>query len=451
MFKKLSVTLFFLLMLMILGHIDADGDMEITPVFEEDATFAIEWMILLYDRIWAHGVNAPAASRLYAYGAITLYEALVNGMPDNISLIGQIYHMPDLSFPPDDETMDYISVANTSLALVYQGILPTTGNDEKAKATVQAIKDLHEKYRGMRVEMVGEEIVEASEAYGVTLADELLVWIADDNYAETRDMNADYELPAGEDYLWEKTSPDLPIVEPYWGQIRPFVLEYADQCAVWSPRPDFSDDRSSTFYQQALEVMTTGQNLSPEQREIARFWIDTPGESGTPAGHWVMITGQLIEQLGFTLGQAAEAYTMNGLAVADAFISSWSLKYQTLLIRPETYINRYINRRWRPYLTSPNFPEYPSGHSVVSAAAATVLTDYFGVVAFIDNSSTRLGIGLSARSFTTIEAAASEAAISRLYGGIHYRTAIENGLAQGRCVGAVITDRIRLRPVAQGE
>jgi hypothetical protein len=205
------------------------------------------------------------------------------------------------------------------------------------------------------------------------------------------------------------------------------------------------------FYKQALEVMTTGQNLTPEQQEIARFWIDTPGESGTPSGHWVMLVSQLIEQQGLSLGRAAEAFAMNGISVMDSFISAWSLKYQTVLLRPVTYINRYINRRWRSFLETPNFPEYPSGHSVVSAAAAEVLTDYFGIVAFLDSSPTRLGIGLSPRAFTSIEAAASEAAISRLYGGIHYRTGIENGMKQGRCIGEVITNRIRLRPVAQGE
>ncbi len=451
MFKRLASLLLFGVLMLLSANVYADEEVEITPVFEEDSAFAVEWMALLYDRIWAHGVNPAAGSRLYAYASIVLYESIVNGMPDNVSLIGQIYHLTDLSFPPDDQTMDYVSVANSTLALVLQGILPTTNNDDKAKKTVADIKALYEKNYDQRVEIVGEEIVENSAAYGETLAEELLQWIANDNYAQVIKDKANYEVPTGDDYLWEKTNPDLPIVEPYWGQIRPLVLDYADQCAVWSPQLPFSTDENSVFYQQALEVMTTGQNLTPEQQDIARFWIDTPGESGTPAGHWVMLVSQLIEQQDFTLGQAAEAYVMNGITVMDSFISAWSLKYQTLLLRPVTYINRYINRRWRSFLATPNFPEYPSGHSVVSGAAAEVLTDYFGIVAFVDASPTRLGIGLSARSFTSIEAAASEAAISRLYGGIHYRTGIENGLRQGRCIGEVVTYRIRLRPVAQGE
>jgi hypothetical protein len=451
MFKRLAIIMMLPLILAFSVSVYADDEVEITPVFEEDAAFAVEWMTLLYDRIWAHGVDAPAASRLYGYAAVSLYESLVNGMPDNVSLIGQIYHMPDLSFPPDDQTMDYVSVANSTLALVFQGILPTTKNDAKAKETVAEIKALYEKYYEQRVEVVGEDIVTASAVYGETLAEELLEWIADDNYAQVVKDSPNYELLVGDDYLWEKTNPDLPIVEPYWGQIRPLVLDYADQCAVWSPQLPFSTDDDSVFYKQALEVMTTGQNLTPEQQEIARFWIDTPGESGTPSGHWVMLVSQLIEQQGLSLGRAAEAFAMNGISVMDSFISAWSLKYQTVLLRPVTYINRYINRRWRSFLETPNFPEYPSGHSVVSAAAAEVLTDYFGIVAFLDSSPTRLGIGLSPRAFTSIEAAASEAAISRLYGGIHYRTGIENGMKQGRCIGEVITNRIRLRPVAQGE
>ena len=214
---------------------------------------------------------------------------------------------------------------------------------------------------------------------------------------------------------------------------------------------DFSDDPESTFYLQAAEVLDANDDLSETQGEIARFWVDTPGLTGTPAGHWVMIEAQLVERLELPLGKTAEMYILVNTALADSFISAWNLKYQDNLLRPVTYINQYIRRGWSPYVQSPPFPEYPSGHSVTSGAAAEVLTTMFGQVAFTDRTPIINGHEPLQRDFTSFEAAASEAAISRLYGGIHFRAAIENGLRQGRCVGEQILYNVRLRPIPQGE
>ena len=142
-------------------------------------------------------------------------------------------------------------------------------------------------------------------------------------------------------------------------------------------------------------------------------------------------------------------YGLVGIAMGDAFISAWSTKYQVNLLRPVTYINQYIDPTWRPFIASPGFPEYPSGHSVVSSAASEVLTGMFNTVAFTDNSVRQHG--MQPRSFTSFQAAASEAAISRLYGGIHFREAIENGLRQGQCIGQNVLNYILLRSIPQGE
>lgn len=230
--------------------------------------------------------------------------------------------------------------------------------------------------------------------------------------------------------------------------IRLFALYSPDACDV-PMRMEFSTEPDSTFYQQALEVMNVGNSLSDEQRETALYWVDTPGQTGAPAGHWVLIQDQLVDLLDLDLGRAAEMYALVGIALGDSFISAWNLKYQVLLLRPETYIQQYIDENWKPLIATPGFPEYPSGHSVVSGAAAEVLTNMFGMVAFTDQS--RRKHGFKDRSFTSFYAAASEAAISRLYGGIHFRTAIENGLRQGQCIGKYVQDYIQLRSVPQGE
>jgi hypothetical protein len=260
----------------------------------------------------------------------------------------------------------------------------------------------------------------------------------------------EYEMPIGDPSLWVVTTEGQTAQEPYWGQLRSFGLDFAEQCNV-DMRMDFSTDPDSTFYKQAQEVLTTSDRLTDEQREIARFWVDTPGITGAPSGHWLLIETQLVEQMGLPLGRAAEMYILVNSALADAFISAWNLKYQVNLVRPVTYIQQNLRRNWSPYIQTPPFPEYPSGHSVASGAAAEVLTTMFGQVAFTDRTPIINGHEQLERSFTSFEAAAAEAAISRMYGGIHYRAAIENGLRQGRCVGQQVLNNVRLRSIPQGE
>jgi membrane-associated phospholipid phosphatase len=205
-------------------------------------------------------------------------------------------------------------------------------------------------------------------------------------------------------------------------------------CGLSAP-PDYSEDKTSPFYAEALEVYRRGKNLSAEERAIARFWSDDPMLSPTPPGHWISIALQIIEHDKPDLEKSVDVLARLGVVLADAFIGCWEAKFQYDLLRPVTYIRRLIDPKWEPLLITPPFPEYPSGHSTQSAAAAAVLTKLFGEnFAFEDR--TREGDGLKPRSFASFSAAASEAGISRLYGGIHFRSAIERGLAQGQCVAS---------------
>jgi hypothetical protein len=196
-------------------------------------------------------------------------------------------------------------------------------------------------------------------------------------------------------------------------------------CAA-SGHPAYSTSTSSTFYDQALLVYITtgnaGAHLTPEQKHIANFWADNPTVTGTPPGHWVAITGMVAAQAGLSLDRTAEAYACVGIAVADAFITCWKTKFDTNLLRPVTYIQANINAGWKPFIPTPNFPTYPSGHSTQSAAAATVLSGLLGRRAFTDTTHSDLNpeLGYPDRAFADFYAAANEAAVSRLYGGIHY-------------------------------
>jgi hypothetical protein len=245
-----------------------------------------------------------------------------------------------------------------------------------------------------------------------------------------------YTPPVGPG-LWVPTPPgSLPALQPYWGANRCLAIAGGHDRPP-GDHPTYSEDPGSAFLREALEVYEAVRMLTPEQEEFARFWSDDPGQTATPPGHSISIATQVLRTEDASLAAAAETYAKVGIAVCDAFVACWHQKYVYNLLRPVTYIQRLINSSWSPLLTTPPFPEYPSGHSVQSGAAFQVLTDLFGQeYAFVDH--THDGRGLQPRSFGSFIEAAEEAAISRLYGGIHFRAAIVNGVSQGRRIGQAV-------------
>jgi hypothetical protein len=145
-----------------------------------------------------------------------------------------------------------------------------------------------------------------------------------------------------------------------------------------------------------------------------------------------------------TLADAVSAYATVSMGFLDSFISCWHAKYQTNLLRPETYIRAFVpgGSGWRPLLPTPQFPTYTSGHSTQSGASSVLMTQVFGSGPFTD--STKVRRGFLPRTFDNFTAAAQEAAVSRLYGGIHYPMDNNTGLAQGQCIGNAIASRVHL-------
>ncbi len=419
---------------------------ESVSVWEYDSTFANEWMLQVYELVRDNNINAPGASRIYAYSSIAMYEGLVNGMSENFSIGGQMVGLPLLPFPEEDLVYDYPAIANASIATVITGLMEEANAPDETTFTL--IDEMRARQTEVRLEESSEDVVERSLELGDEIGEMLLEWIATDNYGPTRKL--EYVMPEGEDFMWEVTTEGEPALEPFWGDLRPFGLAFAEQCDE-PIRLDFSSDPSSTFYAQAQEVLDTSDNLTDEQREIARFWVDSPGDTGLPSGHWILIGMQFAEASDLSLGRTIEMYTLLSMGLADAFISAWDTKYSVNLLRPVTYINRYQRRNWAPYIQSPPFPEYPSGHSVASGAAAEILTIMFGQVAFTDRTPIINGHENLQREFFSFEHAANEAAFSRLYGGIHYRAAIELGVRQGECVGEQVLNNVRLRSISQSE
>jgi hypothetical protein len=259
---------------------------------------------------------------------------------------------------------------------------------------------------------------------------------------------------------WQPTAPGyMPAIEPYWNKMRPLVL---DSCSQFQPPlPTVFDTLpSSQFYKESTEVYQIVKNLTKEQLEIAKFWDCNPNQSYTkghvtffhqkisPGGHWLGIASIVSKQQGLDIMQTSEVFTTTAIALYDGFISCWDEKYKSNHIRPETYIEKYIDQQWDPVLQTPPFPEYTSGHSVISNAAASMLTRLLGdTISFVD--STEVEFGLPTRQFNSFYHAANEAAISRLYGGIHFRPAIVNGSRQGHRLGEFVASKLRTRKSRQ--
>jgi hypothetical protein len=248
------------------------------------------------------------------------------------------------------------------------------------------------------------------------------------------------------DGFWKPTPPVfMAPVEPHWNTIRTFILDSAQQFKAKPPVP-YDTAHNSDFYKLIQEVYDVQNNASKSQIDIALFWDCNPFavqqighvEFGlkkiSPGGHWMGIAGIACKKRNLSMANTAFVHVLVSLSVADAFIACWDEKYRSNRVRPETAIQQFIQKDWHPLLQTPPFPEYVSGHSVASTAAAISLTKIFGDnFAYVDNS--EVEFGLSERKYKSFINAASEAAISRLYGGIHYNDAIDQGVWQGRKVG----------------
>jgi len=391
-----------------------------------------------------HDVFSPnVASRIYAYANIAAYEVLVKQQAGYRSLYGQVKSFPQIPSPAGEIV--------PSLSAVYAFL-------QVGKKLVFSEPMLEDSITSLvtwyRTKNIPAKTYQASLAYGKQVADSVIKWLSADQYRETRRIRRyNFSRQPGK---WIPTPPGyMAAVEPYWNKIRTITLDSASQFKPPLPTV-FSSEKNSLFYKEAYTVYEAGIRITQDQKDIANFWDCNPfslntdghlnfaGKKISPAGHWISIIGIACRKAGKNLAASAAAYTLTSIALFDGFISCWDEKYRSNLIRPETYINAHIDESWRPLLQTPPFPEYTSGHSVISTAAAVVLSASFGpAFSFDDNSET--DYGLPVRHFASFMAAADEAAVSRLYGGIHYRPAIENGQKQGKKVGEWVLAHIVLK------
>lgn len=414
---------------------DAPADEKKTEKYSADV--AVRWMNLTMNLVRLEGKNPPQASRIYAYTALGLYEGVVPGMPHNRSMVKQLNGLQYLPSRNKNKAYDFPTVANKAIRDVLLGAFGTLKPQNQAK-----VDSLYNVIVGERIAETAVPIYQTSVSFGAAVGAAINSYMSFDNFTQTRSMVYTVPSRVGHPEYWEPTGTVTMPAEPFWGQIRPFCMANAQTCFYPSNIP-FDTNPTSAFYIQANDVYTAGMNLTQEQKDIANFWADNAAQTATPPGHWVSICNQLARQKEMNLEEASEMYLLTGLAVADAFISCWEAKYRINLLRPQTYIRENIDANWMPFLPTPPFPEYTSGHSVCSGAAAEVLTQLLGNQPFTDSTAFP-AIGL-VRSFNSFYEAGDEAAISRLYGGIHFQEAISNGVAQGYLVGQSVMNRIKLR------
>lgn len=394
-------------------------------------------------RVIVHDIfSPPVASRIYLYASMAAYEAAVPSQKKYNSLAASISSFPVINVQ-NKETINY------GLASVYAFLKVARQLVFSERMIEDSLNSLLREFKRLKPALYKNSI-----AFGQSVTDSILKWAEKDNYKDTRKLRRYNISKTGG--KWLPTPPGyIGAVEPYWGKIRPIVLDSASEYQP-APPPIFSTDKKSEFYEQAYEVYQIGNLLPEEQRNIAAFWdcnpffLNTRGHLNfatkklSPGGHWMSIAGLAAIKEKANLIITAAAYVFTSIALYDGFISCWDEKFRSNLIRPETYINSHINEKWRPVLQTPPFPEYTSGHSVISTAAAMVLTYFFGEQFQFDDV-TEMDFGLPMRSYSSFIAASQEAAISRLYGGIHYRAAIEVGQLQGSQIGKKVISKIRLK------
>lgn len=411
-----------------------------TKGFEKDlqpAVFSLT-MVMMHDVI-----NPPAAARFYTYCTLGAYDFISNYNKSVTPPSTHFKHYKNLEISLDKKRLDPGFAAIYSIYLAGVSFLPSGFMLEKQ------LKEYEEKFR----KQGGSE---AKLLYSKEVAKQYVSHVL--NFSKSDQYNKlSTKLrytPSKKEGSWYPTPPAyMEAVEPNWKIIRPMLLDSGEQC---KPKPpvNYSKDSSSAFHQMAMEVYKVGVSASMEQKEIAAFWDCNPfaiSSSGhlmvgfkkiSPGGHWMNIASIASLKANLSLEKAILVQALTAATLMDAFISCWDEKYRSNRIRPETYINRQIDAKWMPLLQTPPFPEYTSGHSVVSGAVAEILTHFFGDN-FSYSDDTEIMFELPARSFSSFRQAAEEAAVSRLYGGIHFRDAIEYGIEQGKEIGTLIVSRLK--------
>lgn len=398
--------------------------------------------------VMVHDVtNPPLAARFFSYICLSGYEVMALNNNNYQSMQQGLNQYPEITSPKVE-----------GYAVELSALLAMMETAKKVQPTGSMISEYQQQFLDSCKQLgYSEELINRSLEYAQGVSKQVLAYAKADGYNKT--TNYPKYTPIEGEGFWYPTPPAFfAAVEPYFNTVRPFTLDSAAQFKPVPPVP-FSKEKDSPFYELMMEVYEEGSiNLPESSKDIATFWDCNPfavKNTGhlmvalkkiSPGAHWMGITGLACRKENKSFSEALKIHTVVAIGLMDAFLSCWDEKYRSDRIRPETAIRKYIDPNWEPLLQTPPFPEYTSGHSTISAASAYILTHFFGEnFSFTD--STELKYSLPTRDYPSFMAAAKEAAISRLYGGIHYRDANENGTKQGLKVGEWVINSIENKEI----
>lgn len=383
--------------------------------------------------------SPPVSSRVYAYVAIAAYEALIPDQAQYRSLAQQLNGFENVPKPDASKKYNFALASVKAMMTVARTL---TFSVEKY--------DDFEKNTYQKFSYLPTDIYKNSMAYGEQVGKHILAYSKTDNYLKIRGLRYTVKQNTNK---WQPTPPQFADgMEPYWHTIRTMVLDSAGRFPAPVPFP-FSKEKNSEFWKEMIEVYDTVNKLTEEQKKIALFWDDNAfvmnvqghiafaDKKMTPAGHWLAITRTVCRLTKKNSVESIDAYLRVTLALHEGFIACWNEKYKYEKIRPETAINQFLDSKWSPFLQSPPFPEYTSGHSTISAASAEALSYTIGEnIAFTDSTEFQYNHGV--RSFDSFRKAAAESSISRVYGGIHYTSGCREGLTMGEKIGKYINEKV---------
>jgi hypothetical protein len=383
----------------------------------------------------------PVSSRIYVYSSLASYEAIRHSKKGTVSIATRLKGFKPMPEPKADSQYNFTLAATKAFFTVVHKVIFSLDSLKKyEQATFDNFKN-----------SMDEDTYNRSIAFGEAIGKTVLERASKDGYAASRGKPK--FLGSSDAGQWRPTPPDyMDGVEWCWNTMKTLAL---DSCSQFMPPlpPKYNTDTNSQFMKEAKEVYLIGKNLTDEQKLIAKYWDDNPfvmehaghmmfaNKKITPGGHWMGIAAIAAKDAKADAVKVAETYLLTAVALYDAFIVCWDEKYRSHVVRPVTVINEYIDKDWLPFLQTPPFPEYTSGHSTITAAAAAVLTKLYGDNRAFQDTSDLHYIGMQ-RHFNSFNEAAAEASISRVYGGIHYRNSVDQGAAQGRKVGALIIEKV---------
>ncbi len=396
---------------------------------------------LLINTVMEDLFTPPIASRIYVYPNIAFYECIRHQDATLPTLVKKLNGLNELPLLPSSKNIDTKIAATVAFTYVAQNLV----------GTEYKIANWRSSFIDSIFSKTDSIILINSINYGKAVADSIIEYTKKDNYLKSRAYIRNVTTYKPGD--WQPTPLDYAQgIEPHWNTIRPLTLKSAAQ---FSPKNKlvFSYSKKSLFYKNMLEVYNIAKKLDTVKKATALYWDDNPNVSKnighlnyfihkiSPAGHWVMIAQQALIKANTTISKASQIYTLQTIAMFDAFISCWDEKYRTNLIRPITIINRIKDASWEPYLQTPPFPEFTSGHSVVSNAATVILTAFLGNnFSFTD--ATEIPFGMPPRNFNSFYEASEQSSMSRVYGGIHYPETARISVLQGRAIGKYVINAL---------